>query len=271
MDFDPIKAALDYAARAIREGNLNEGEAALRWVLTQDGDNVLALLWMTKCVQEDHVRLAYFSRVLEIDPANAHALKGVEIYARKPSKGESSNPLFSTPSHFRGQESLDPALAVNRSPPTASQVSNRSPHPALAPATPIPQSIALGIGVLGFLFLLSVALLVWASNRGSPTPSSPSEHLLDTTYEEGETRFGYTESERRQIWEEIIRAEDRADVEAIQIYPDMSPYDEWRGLFDELAFTYKSELAQKLGLSYEQLGEIGFEAIEKDWPFPPLP
>lgn len=129
----------------------------------------------------------------------------------------------------------------------------------------------LGIGVLGVLILLSVALLVWVSNRGSPASSSPSEHQLDSNYEAGEKRFGYTESERRQIWEDIIRAEDRADVEALQIYPDMSPYDEWRGLFDELAYMYKSELAQKLGLSYEQLGEIAFEAIEKDWPFPPLP
>ena len=133
------------------------------------------------------------------------------------------------------------------------------------------RSKRLNIGVIGFLVLIAFALLAWVITLNSSDSSSPSEHQLNTKYEETEKKFGYTESERRQIWEDIIRAEDRADVEALLIYPDMTPYNDWRNLFDELAYKYKLELAQKLGLSIEQLGEIGFEGIEKGWPFPPLP
>ena len=133
------------------------------------------------------------------------------------------------------------------------------------------RSKGLNIGVVGFLVLIAVALLAWVITIDSSDSSLPSENQPNIKYEETEKKFGDTESERKQIWKDIIRAEDRADVEALLIYPDMTPYNDWRNLFDELANRYKLELAHKLGLSMEQLAEIGYEGIEKGWPFPPLP
>jgi len=146
------------------------------------------------------------------------------------------------------------------------------------------------IGVAGFLAIVVVAIItltyIRSSSNGSLTNEQqdiaadrPTETELGFTEAERkqiadgptETKFGFTEAERKQIWEDLIRAEDRADVVAIRKYPNMTPYNDWRNLFDEFANLYKSELARELGLTLEQLTEIGYEAMEKDWPFPPLP
>ncbi len=90
------------------------------------------------------------------------------------------------------------------------------------------------------------------------------------------------EAERRQIWRELIKAEDRAMKESRRIYPDLDPLDpgysqsaylerfqEQEALRTKLYKKYKNELAEKYGLTQKQLDEIGMEAIEKDWPLPP--
>jgi len=74
-----IKEALDRAAILIKRGNLAEGKAGIEWVLERDPDNVLAWLWMTRCVIGRRAKLECYQRVLSIDSNNEHALKGIEI------------------------------------------------------------------------------------------------------------------------------------------------------------------------------------------------
>ena len=96
-----------------------------------------------------------------------------------------------------------------------------------------------------------------------------------------EDKFGLSEAERQQIWYEIIEAEDRAFQESMQEFPDPDPLDpnyseslvleqvekqmELQRTLDEI---YKNELAEKYGLTLEQLDEIVVEGLTKDWPFP---
>lgn len=79
------KRELDLAAKAIKEGAIEEGRTRLEEVLRRDPNNVLALLWMTKCVAEPAVKLGYFTRVLQLDPRNVHAKKGIDRISVAPS------------------------------------------------------------------------------------------------------------------------------------------------------------------------------------------
>ena len=72
---------LDTAAEAIRKGRIREGRANLEAVLRTDPANVLALLWMTKCVEDPSEKLSLFKKVLAADPQNDHAAKGIAIYS----------------------------------------------------------------------------------------------------------------------------------------------------------------------------------------------
>ncbi len=96
-----------------------------------------------------------------------------------------------------------------------------------------------------------------------------------------EQKFGLSEAERQQIWNEIVKSEDRARREAEQEFPDLDPLDPnySQSLFMEqlekqieLQWTldekYKNELAEKYGLTRDQLAEIAGEGLTKDWPFP---
>jgi len=99
-----------------------------------------------------------------------------------------------------------------------------------------------------------------------------------------EQKFGLSEAERQQIWNEIVKSEDRARREAEQEFPDLDPLDpnysqslfveqlekqiELQRILDE---KYKNELAEKYGLTRDQLVEIAGEGLTKDWPFPPPP
>ena len=96
-----------------------------------------------------------------------------------------------------------------------------------------------------------------------------------------EDKFGLSEPERQQIWYEIIEAERRASQEAQQEFPDLDPLDpdysesafmeqlnkqiELQRILDE---RYKNELAEKYGLTLEQLDEIAVEGLTKYWPWP---
>jgi len=85
------KAILDEAATAIRQGKTHLGEALLRKVLTSEPDNVLALLWLTKCTEDPHQRFKLFQQVLSIDPNNSHGLKGIKLYRKY---GRSKTPPY---------------------------------------------------------------------------------------------------------------------------------------------------------------------------------
>lgn len=73
-----LKRGLDLAVSEIKRGDIEAGKARLSQILSVQPDNILALLWMTKCIQEPAVQLGYFSRVLQLDPRNVHAGRGME-------------------------------------------------------------------------------------------------------------------------------------------------------------------------------------------------
>lgn len=64
-----------------------------------------------------------------------------------------------------------------------------------------------------------------------------------------EEKFGLSEAQRKQIWSEIVKAEDRTTT-------------------GKLSEKDKTDLAKKFGLTLEQLDEIRIEGLTKDWPFP---
>lgn len=73
-----------------------------------------------------------------------------------------------------------------------------------------------------------------------------------------------SEVERRQIFKEIVLAEDKGTKEAELRFPDdiMNQIDLERELQDK----YKEELAKKHKLTMDQLKAIALEGVEKQWP-----
>jgi len=97
-----------------------------------------------------------------------------------------------------------------------------------------------------------------------------------------ETKFGLSEDQRRRIWTETIRAEDRAAKEAEERYPEPDPLgpsysqaaaweqlDKQLDVEERLSKEYKAGVARKHGITDAQLREIGIEGSTKSWPFPP--
>lgn len=94
-------------------------------------------------------------------------------------------------------------------------------------------------------------------------------------------RFGLTESQRKEIFKDIVRAEDRAMKESMAKYPDLLPSDPgysqdafWEQANrqmdeqDRLTEIYKDALAEEHGLTRDELREIGLEGMNKQWPMP---
>jgi len=68
-----------------------------------------------------------------------------------------------------------------------------------------------------------------------------------------EILFGYTTEERKQIYYDLVEAEDKADLE-------------------NKGFSfYHQEVADKYGITLEQLEQIGDEGLSYHWPMSPLP
>jgi hypothetical protein len=97
-------------------------------------------------------------------------------------------------------------------------------------------------------------------------------------------KFGYTIEERKQIFYEIVEAEDRAQLEAWEAYPTPDPFSSDYttekmeealmnafDYFDKYTELYRQEVAEKYNLSIEELKEISNEGVFNDWPFPPFP
>ncbi len=92
-----------------------------------------------------------------------------------------------------------------------------------------------------------------------------------------EVKFGLTEDKRKQIWKEMVKAEDRAWAEADKRYPPkvehskavfMEQLGKHSDLNDKLTDKYYDEIARKYGLTREQLNDIAVEGGTKDWPLP---
>ncbi len=87
-------------------------------------------------------------------------------------------------------------------------------------------------------------------------------------------RFGFTEEQRRQIFKEIVAAEDRATAAAERIYP-MDVFDpnykpENIGKHfeksDEFSETYRAKVREKYGISEEIQKQISVEGLTERWP-----
>lgn len=89
---------------------------------------------------------------------------------------------------------------------------------------------------------------------------------------ESEDKFGFSEEERRQIFKEIIAAEDRAMNEADTKYPldkagvTMDDFEKNSDLNNELTEKYKGQVRKKYGITEDQEMEIIVEAFMEGWP-----
>ena len=99
-----------------------------------------------------------------------------------------------------------------------------------------------------------------------------------------EEKFGLSETKRKEIYQEIVKAEDKSYSESEKAYPlpDIFKPDYSQSiaeaqlkkqgeLQDELYEKYKSELAEKYKLTRERLDEIVNEGFRKVWPMFPMP
>ena len=74
---------LSEAIAAIKAGRRDDAREILRRILTDDPLNINAMLWATEVAQTDDERRKYLTDILRIDPANAMAIKGLEILGKE--------------------------------------------------------------------------------------------------------------------------------------------------------------------------------------------
>jgi len=91
---------------------------------------------------------------------------------------------------------------------------------------------------------------------------------------ESEDKFGLNEEKRREIFKEIVATEDKARIEADNIYPiDISDpnYEQENFMKNidknrELMAKYKAEVRNKYGITEDIENKIVIEALEERWP-----
>jgi len=119
----------------------------------------------------------------------------------------------------------------------------------------------------------------WMSKSGGQSQPSLSldERQINQLGKKAEEKFGLSEAKRKEIWEDTIHAEDRANKEAEQKYPEPSPqnrdafmaaFEKRQKLSKELLNVYRDELAKKYSITRTQLTEITREGLQKSWAFP---
>jgi hypothetical protein len=95
-----------------------------------------------------------------------------------------------------------------------------------------------------------------------------------------DTKFGLTEAQRRDVYLDILGAEDHAELEADRRYPPPdpdAPSERWqrraetREQFRKQADEEdRKAIAKRYGLTPEQLAAISAEGIQQSWPRPAL-
>lgn len=91
---------------------------------------------------------------------------------------------------------------------------------------------------------------------------------------QSEEQFGFTEEQRRQIFKDIVAAEDRAEAEAERLYPmdvfnpnyKAENMDKHFEKSDELGELYRAQVRAKYEISEEIQKQIGVEGLTERWP-----
>ncbi len=83
-------------------------------------------------------------------------------------------------------------------------------------------------------------------------------------------RFGLSEDARRDVFQRLVAAQDRALAEAEKRYPQPIGQDVMKqaDLESELNERYRAALLEETGLADDQLSAIADEALEHNWPMP---
>jgi len=135
-----------------------------------------------------------------------------------------------------------------------------------------PLAVAAGV-------VFSVVALYHSGWRPSFRAAPPAEPPPPVTTSAGDgSKFGLDEEKRHAVYQELLLAEDHAQVEAERRYPPPEPgasTDRWqrraetREQFRKQAEEEdKRAIAKHYGLSDEQLRAIADEGFTKDWPRP---
>lgn len=116
---------------------------------------------------------------------------------------------------------------------------------------------------------------------GAPIETKVRTERVESLRVAPEEKFGLTEGERKEIFKAIVLAEDKATADAERLYPLPDPskggysQEEAQKQFlkqaeanNDLREKHTKEIADKFGLTSEQLRAISVESFEKNWPFP---
>ncbi len=94
----------DRAIELIRNGNVAEGAKILSTVIQIFPEDEQAWLWMSACVPDQDKKIYCLKRVLQINPDNQPARKGLEVYGAAPEPAPVAPPPVVTESS-KGKES----------------------------------------------------------------------------------------------------------------------------------------------------------------------
>lgn len=64
--YPSVKEALDTGIQAIQGGDIQQGEAALSWVIQKEPKNAIAWIWLACCAPDDTARTACYRQVSAI-------------------------------------------------------------------------------------------------------------------------------------------------------------------------------------------------------------
>jgi uncharacterized protein (DUF433 family) len=117
--------------------------------------------------------------------------------------------------------------------------------------------------------------------EGSRIETQVKTELIAQLDAKPEVKHGLPESKRKEIFRAIVTAEDRADADAQRMYPLPDPsksgYSQAKAseqikkqaeALNALTEKYKSEVAERYGITQEQLRDILVEALTKNCPMP---
>jgi Tfp pilus assembly protein PilF len=68
-----VAEALEFAVQKVRASDYRTGRAVLAWVLQHQPENVVAWLWLARCIFNREEQLLCMQKVAALDPFNRHS------------------------------------------------------------------------------------------------------------------------------------------------------------------------------------------------------